>query len=96
MKLEFKTQDQSVDVELGSSILEHAEKYGVDLDHACGGNCSCTTCHVVIENGMEFLSTKAEDEAALLETLGGVQPNSRLGCQARIEKAGTVSVSVPE
>lgn len=95
MKLEFKTQDKSVDVEVGSSILEHAEKHGVDLDHACGGNCSCTTCHVFVDAGMENLSAKQEDEAALLETLGGVQANSRLGCQARIEKAGTVSVSVP-
>ncbi len=96
MQLEFKRKDTVVDLEVGSSILEHAEKYGIDLDHACGGNCSCTTCHVFIETGMENLSSPAEDESALLDTLANASPNSRLGCQARIERSGVVSVSVPE
>lgn len=96
MKLTFASQNQSVDLEVGSTVLEHAEKYGVDLDHACGGNCSCTTCHILVDCGMEFLSDKDDDEMALLETLGNLQGNSRLGCQARVEKAGAVTVSVPE
>ena len=84
MQLEFKRKDTVVDLEVGSSILEHAEKYGIDLDHACG------------ETGMENLSSPAEDESALLDTLANASPNSRLGCQARIERSGVVSVSVPE
>lgn len=51
-------------VEEGYSILEVAEDNGVHLNHNCGGVCACSTCHVYIEAGDDFLeeiSDKEED-----------------------------------
>lgn len=94
MKVTFTNSDQVVEASEGSSILDLAEENHLDLDHACGGNCSCATCHVMIEAGMEFLSPMEDDEAEMLE--GVRTPKSRLGCQARIVKSGDIRVSIPE
>ena len=102
MKLTFTAQnksrlsgEKSVDAKIGSSILENAELFAIDLDHSCGGNCACSTCHVYIEAGMENLSPMQEDEKSTLETAYGRKPNSRLGCQTRIQKTGDVKVCIP-
>lgn len=69
----------------GDSVLDVALANDVPIQHACGGFCACTTCHVVVKSGMENLSQMEEDEQDRLEVAAtGVQPSSRLGCQARI------------
>jgi ferredoxin, 2Fe-2S len=45
------------------SILDVALNYGLHLDHACGGNCACTTCHVWVKEGAELISELEDDEA---------------------------------
>jgi 2Fe-2S ferredoxin len=77
------------------SILDVAENFNVFLDHACGGNCACTTCHVVVKQGAELLNEMDDDEADRIETAADLQLASRLGCQAVIEKPGTVVVEIP-
>jgi len=77
------------------SILYVAENFNVFLDHACGGNCACTTCHVVVKQGAELLNEMDDDEADRIETAADLQLASRLGCQAVIEKPGTVVVEIP-
>ena len=67
------------------SILDVMLGHGVDLEHACGGNCACTTCHVIVKSGMEHLSENSETEDDLLDKAPGLTPTSRLGCQAVIE-----------
>jgi 2Fe-2S ferredoxin len=67
------------------SILDVLLANGVELEHACGGNCACTTCHVVVKRGIERLSPSSEDEDDLLDKAPGLTPTSRLGCQAVID-----------
>jgi len=77
------------------SLLDVALNFGVHLDHACGGNCACTTCHVVVKKGKELLSPMEDDEADKLDMAADLQLESRLGCQSVIEKPGEVVVEIP-
>jgi 2Fe-2S ferredoxin len=77
------------------SILDVAMNFGLHLEHACGGNCACTTCHVVVKKGKELLNEMDDDEADRLDMAADLQLNSRLGCQTVIEKPGEVIVEIP-
>jgi 2Fe-2S ferredoxin len=67
------------------SLLDVLLAHGVDLEHACGGNCACTTCHVIVKRGGEHLSEAEESEEDLLDKAVGLTPTSRLACQAVVE-----------
>lgn len=75
------------------SFLDVAKHFGVPLEHACGGNCACTTCHVIVREGAQNLSEMDEEEADRLDTAWDLTPHSRLGCQAVI--AGDVVCELP-
>jgi 2Fe-2S ferredoxin len=77
------------------SLLDVALNFGIPLDHACGGNCACTTCHIWVKEGAENLSEMDDDEADRLDMAADLQLNSRLGCQAQIVKPGKVVVEIP-
>ena len=78
------------------SILDVAMNNDFFLDHACGGNCACTTCHVVVQKGEELLSEMDDDEADRLDMAAGLTLHSRLGCQAVIDKPGEIVIEIPE
>ena len=78
---------------LPESFLDLAMNKGIGLEHACGGSCACTTCHVIIREGAEHLSEMQDDEADRLDTAWGLTPQSRLGCQAVI--SGDVVCELP-
>ncbi len=82
----------SGDVPLGATILEAADLLGVDLDHFCGGNCSCGTCIVDVRSGAEALSAMDDMERAVLGR--HLAKGRRLACQTRI--SGAAVVAVPE
>jgi 2Fe-2S ferredoxin len=75
------------------SFLDVAKQFHLHLEHACGGNCACTTCHVIIKEGAQNLSEMEDDEADRLDTAWGLQRESRLGCQAVIK--GDVVCELP-
>jgi ferredoxin, 2Fe-2S len=75
------------------SFLDLAKNFHVPLEHACGGSCACTTCHVIIREGAENLSEMEDDEADRLDTAWGLTAQSRLGCQAVI--SGDVVAELP-
>jgi 2Fe-2S ferredoxin len=75
------------------SFLDVAKNLGVPLEHACGGNCACTTCHVIIREGAQNLTDMEDDEADRLDTAWDLTPQSRLGCQAVIK--GDVLCELP-
>ena len=75
------------------SILDVAINFGVDLEHACGGSCACTTCHVIVQQGMENLTEADDDELDRLEMAAGLTLRSRLGCQAVVK--GDVTIEIP-
>lgn len=86
--------DQKFDLPAGAGVLACAVDHGVELDHACGGNCACTTCLVVVESGAANLNPMSEDERGLLEASSKLTPTSRLGCQCRIQ-SGDVILRIP-
>ena len=67
------------------SFLDVAKHFHVPLEHACGGSCACTTCHVIVREGAENLSEMEDDELDRLDTAWELTPQSRLGCQAVIK-----------
>lgn len=75
------------------SLLDVALSFDVPLEHACGGNCACTTCHVVVKAGDDRLSALEECEEDRLYQVAGLTLHSRLGCQAIVQ--GDVVVEVP-
>ncbi len=77
------------------SILDVLLAHGVHLEHACGGNCACTTCHVVVKSGFDMLSEAEENELDLLDKAPGLTATSRLGCQAVIESDCAITVMIP-
>jgi 2Fe-2S ferredoxin len=78
------------------SILDVLLAHGVHLEHACGGNCACTTCHVIVKQGFDRLSGAEEEEEDLLDKAPGLTPTSRLGCQAVVEDPDAeITVVVP-
>lgn len=77
------------------SLLDVAMNFGFHLEHACGGSCACTTCHVVVKEGEKNLSEMDDDELDRVEQAADYQLRSRLGCQAVVLK-GEVVVDIPE
>lgn len=75
------------------SILDVALNCGVHLEHACGGSCACTTCHVIVQEGEKNLSEAEDDELDRLDMAAGLTLRSRLGCQAVVK--GDVKVEIP-
>jgi ferredoxin, 2Fe-2S len=70
---------------LPESFLDVAMNLGIQLEHACGGSCACTTCHLIIRKGMENLSEEQDNELDRLDTAWDLTTSSRLGCQAVIK-----------
>lgn len=79
----------------GENLLEVALDHGINIEHACGGVCACSTCHVYICEGADGLSELQEDEEDRVEEAPGLQSNSRLSCQSVIEGVGPIVVQVP-
>ena len=76
------------------SLLDIALNHGIHLEHACGGSCACTTCHVIVKDGTdESLSEMDDDEIDRLEMAPGLTLHSRLGCQAVV--SGDVVIEIP-
>jgi 2Fe-2S ferredoxin len=79
----------------GESVLEVAMDHGINIEHACGGVCACSTCHVYIESGSESLSEATEAEEDRVEEAPGLRRTSRLSCQCEISGPGPIHVRVP-
>ena len=105
VRVTFKPENKTVEFPMDSlpydghglpmSLLDVAENYGIFLDHACGGVCACTTCHLHVLEGAKGLSETEDLELDRLDLAPGLQLNSRLGCQAVIEKPGSYLVEIP-
>jgi ferredoxin, 2Fe-2S len=70
---------------LPESFLDVAMNLGIPLEHACGGSCACTTCHLIIRKGKANLSEEQDNELDRLDTAWDLTTDSRLGCQAVIK-----------
>jgi 2Fe-2S ferredoxin len=79
----------------GVSLLDAALAHGINIEHACGGVCACSTCHIYILEGAAHLSKPGDDELDRVEQAPGLQANSRLACQCIVEGPGPIVVEVP-
>ena len=64
--------------------MELALDNGIELEHACEMSCACTTCHVIVREGFDSLEESSELEDDLLDKAWGLEPDSRLSCQALV------------
>jgi len=78
----------------GMSLCDNLLRNGIDIEHACEKSCACTTCHVVIRAGFDALAPSEEQEDDLLDRAWGLEPASRLSCQA-IMPAHDLVVEIP-
>lgn len=83
-----------VDVPVGTSLLKAAQKVDAPEGYACGGVCACSTCHVYVVTGANLLSEMEDEENDILDKAFDVRSTSRLGCQAKIEKDGTIELEI--
>ncbi len=79
----------------GEHLLEIAVENGINIEHACGGVCACSTCHVYVEQVMDDVTEATEAEEDRVEEAPGLQINSRLSCQCEVEGNGPILVRVP-
>jgi len=84
-----------IDAETGISIIDAVQKGGVDIEHACEKSCACTTCHVVVREGFDSLKESDELEDDLLDKAWGLEPDSRLSCQAIVADTDLV-IEIPK
>ena len=92
-KLTFKNKNRTFDVEKGISVLDAALRHEMPLYHTCGGNCSCSTCRVLVLSGEKNLSAPEAAEKEILDSFDLPHPH-RLGCQAQV-LGGEVTVEIP-
>jgi ferredoxin, 2Fe-2S len=79
----------------GVSICDNLLNQDIDIDHACDKVCACTTCHVIVREGYNTLNEAEEKEEDLLDKAWGLEPNSRLSCQAIVGDKDLV-VEIPK
>src|ERR1700720_3145920 len=81
---------------LPGSILDSPEGFKMGLDHACGGVCACSTCHVMVKEGLESCNEATDAELDEVEEAPGITPKSRLGCQTVPDGTTDIVVEIPE
>ena len=92
---EYCPEGRELDVSPGVSICEAMLENGVAIEHACEMSCACTTCHVVVREGFASLGEPDESEEDLLDRAWGLEPTSRLSCQAIVARQD-VTVEIPK
>ena len=78
------------------SLLDIATEAGVEINHACGGVCACSTCHVYVQQGLESCSKATEDEEDMLDEAPGLSTDSRLSCQCVPNGTQDLLVVIPK
>jgi 2Fe-2S ferredoxin len=79
----------------GTSICEALLDGGIEIEHACDMSCACTTCHVIVREGLASLGEADEAEEDLLDRAWGLTPTSRLSCQAILSDSD-VTIEIPK
>ena len=92
---EYCPEGKVISASAGTSICEALLENNVPMEHACEMVCACTTCHVVIKEGMASLSEPEENEEDMLDRAWGLQPTSRLSCQAILGQQD-VTIEIPK
>ncbi len=92
---EYCPQGDSIEAPRGTSICEALLDNGIAIEHACEMSCACTTCHVIVRQGFDSLNEQDESEEDMLDRAWGLEPQSRLSCQA-ILADDDVTIEIPK
>ena len=92
---EMCPQGVVIDAPSGTSICDALLNNAVDIEHACEKSCACTTCHVYVREGQDSLPEATELEDDYLDKAWGLDPDSRLSCQAIVADEDLV-VEIPK
>lgn len=92
---EICPQGAEIEVEQGISICDAALKNGIQIEHACEKAAACTTCHIIIKEGFDSLEEASEKEEDLLDKAWGLEPESRLSCQALVADENLI-IEIPK
>lgn len=85
----------TIDAEAGATVCNALLEHHVSIEHACEKACACTTCHVYVRKGYDSLAAATEKEEDLLDKAWGLDPDSRLSCQAVLTDADLV-IQIPK
>ena len=101
IKFTFEQEDLAPitvnDAGVGESILDITEEYDIHLNHNCGAVCACSTCHVYVESGEEFVKEITDREEDFIDRARNPRLESRLGCQCVIlEENAKLEVHIPD
>ncbi len=91
---EYCPQGAKVEAGRGTSVCEALLEHGIPIEHACEMSCACTTCHVIVRQGYASLGEADESEDDLLDRAWGLEPTSRLSCQAILSDQD-VTIEIP-
>jgi 2Fe-2S ferredoxin len=91
---EYCPEGKTIEAQPGTSVCEALLENGIEIEHACEMSCACTTCHIVVREGFNSLGEMDESEEDLLDRAWGLEPNSRLSCQAIVAQKDLV-VEIP-
>jgi ferredoxin, 2Fe-2S len=92
---ELCPEGKLIEAKSGISICDNLLQNHIEIEHACEKSCACTTCHVIIREGFETLDPSEEEEDDLLDKAWGLEPNSRLSCQAIVKDKNLV-IEIPK
>jgi len=92
---EFCPEGKVIEVESGVSICNAALANDIEIEHACEKSCACTTCHVYVREGLDSLAEAEENEEDYLDKAWGLEPDSRLSCQAIVAEEDLV-IEIPK
>lgn len=92
---ELCPQGKVIPADSGTVLIQALLKNGVEIEHACEMSCACTTCHVVIREGFATLAVTEESEEDMLDKAWGLEPTSRLSCQAKVADKDLV-IEIPK
>jgi 2Fe-2S ferredoxin len=92
---EYCPEGTTISAPAGTSICEALLENDIPIEHACELSCACTTCHVVVREGYASLGDLDESEEDLLDRAWGLEPTSRLSCQAIVARSD-VTVEIPK
>ncbi|NOT17425.1 MAG: ISC system 2Fe-2S type ferredoxin [Sulfuriferula sp.] len=84
-----------LEADAGISICDVLLTNDIDIEHACEKSCACTTCHVIVREGFNSLAPSDELEDDMLDKAWGLEPNSRLSCQAIMTNQNLV-IEIPK
>ncbi len=83
-----------IEAKVGESVCQNLLDNEIYIEHACEMSCACTTCHVIVREGLDSLPPPEEEEDDLLDKAWGLEPNSRLSCQAIVAETPLV-IEIP-